>query len=106
VYDVSNKKEMYGPGAGYNVFAGKDASKGLGEFDEVSGRCHRTSSMAFPALRCFLISAIASQLLLASLAQSLAVVGARTTGPVPEAEVRGRGSVYQANGEPVRMLVC
>lgn len=31
MYDVTNKKEMYGPGAGYNVFAGKDASKGLGE---------------------------------------------------------------------------
>ena len=31
VFDVSAKKEMYGKGAGYNVFAGKDASKGLGE---------------------------------------------------------------------------
>jgi membrane-associated progesterone receptor component len=30
VFDVSAKKEMYGPGAGYNIFAGKDASKGLG----------------------------------------------------------------------------
>jgi predicted heme/steroid binding protein len=33
VFDVSAKKEMYGKGAGYNVFAGKDASKGLGESD-------------------------------------------------------------------------
>jgi len=32
VFDVSAKKEMYGPGAGYNIFAGKDASKGLGEY--------------------------------------------------------------------------
>lgn len=30
VFDVSAKREMYGPGAGYNIFAGKDASKGLG----------------------------------------------------------------------------
>ncbi|WVQ82471.1 hypothetical protein IAT38_004600 [Cryptococcus sp. DSM 104549] len=30
VFDVSNKAEMYGPGKGYNIFAGKDASKGLG----------------------------------------------------------------------------
>ncbi|KIM31395.1 hypothetical protein M408DRAFT_327619 [Serendipita vermifera MAFF 305830] len=30
VFDVSAKKEMYGPGASYHVFAGKDASKGLG----------------------------------------------------------------------------
>jgi len=32
VFDVTAKKEMYGPGAGYNIFAGKDASKGLGEW--------------------------------------------------------------------------
>jgi predicted heme/steroid binding protein len=32
VFDVSAKREMYGPGAGYNIFAGKDASKGLGEY--------------------------------------------------------------------------
>lgn len=30
IFDVTAKKEMYGKGAGYNVFAGKDASKGLG----------------------------------------------------------------------------
>ncbi|CDZ96923.1 cytochrome b5 [Phaffia rhodozyma] len=30
VFDVSAKREMYGPGASYNVFAGKDGSKGLG----------------------------------------------------------------------------
>jgi len=31
VFDVSAKKEMYGIGAGYNVFAGKDGSVGLGK---------------------------------------------------------------------------
>ena len=30
IYDVSAKQEMYGKGAGYSVFAGKDASRGLG----------------------------------------------------------------------------
>ena len=30
VFDVSAKSEMYGPGKSYHVFAGKDASKGLG----------------------------------------------------------------------------
>ncbi|KAG9002181.1 hypothetical protein FRB94_013200 [Tulasnella sp. JGI-2019a] len=30
VFDVSSKPDMYGPGGGYSVFAGKDGSKGLG----------------------------------------------------------------------------
>lgn len=30
VFDVSRKRETYGPGGSYNVFAGKDGSKGLG----------------------------------------------------------------------------
>ncbi|GAO51883.1 hypothetical protein G7K_5974-t1 [Saitoella complicata NRRL Y-17804] len=29
IYDVTRNKSMYGPGAGYNIFAGKDASRGL-----------------------------------------------------------------------------
>jgi len=36
VFDVSAKREMYGPGAGYNIFAGKDASKGLGETHRIA----------------------------------------------------------------------
>ncbi|KAI5474664.1 cytochrome b5 [Pseudohyphozyma bogoriensis] len=31
IFDVSAKKEMYGPGGGYHVFAGKDGSRGLGK---------------------------------------------------------------------------
>jgi len=30
VFDVSHKHEVYGPGKSYNIFAGKDGSKGLG----------------------------------------------------------------------------
>ncbi|KAL5528728.1 hypothetical protein ACEPAF_7865 [Sanghuangporus sanghuang] len=30
VFDVTNKREMYGPGKSYNIFAGKDGSRGLG----------------------------------------------------------------------------
>ncbi|KAK3824999.1 MAG: cytochrome b5-like heme/steroid binding domain-containing protein [Benniella sp.] len=29
IYDVTPKKDMYGPGGNYRVFAGKDASKAL-----------------------------------------------------------------------------
>ncbi|ORY92637.1 cytochrome b5 [Leucosporidium creatinivorum] len=31
IFDVSAKKEMYGPGCGYHVFTGKDASAALGK---------------------------------------------------------------------------
>ncbi|CAH7684261.1 cytochrome b5-like heme/steroid binding domain-containing protein [Phakopsora pachyrhizi] len=30
VFDVSSKREVYGPGGSYHIFAGKDGSKGLG----------------------------------------------------------------------------
>ncbi|KAJ3716468.1 cytochrome b5-like heme/steroid binding domain-containing protein [Lentinula raphanica] len=30
VFDVSHKNDVYGPGKSYNIFAGKDGSKGLG----------------------------------------------------------------------------
>jgi hypothetical protein len=30
VFDVTHKSDVYGPGKSYNIFAGKDGSKGLG----------------------------------------------------------------------------
>ena len=30
VFDVSSKRDVYGPGQSYSVFAGKDPSRGLG----------------------------------------------------------------------------
>ena len=30
VFDVSPKRDVYGPGRSYGLFAGKDASRGLG----------------------------------------------------------------------------
>ncbi|EJD02678.1 progesterone binding protein [Fomitiporia mediterranea MF3/22] len=30
IFDVTRKREMYGPGKSYNIFAGKDGSRGLG----------------------------------------------------------------------------
>lgn len=43
VFDVTAKKEMYGPGGSYNIFAGKDGSVGLGT--------SRLPSFFFPLLR-------------------------------------------------------
>ncbi|KAI0044434.1 progesterone binding protein [Auriscalpium vulgare] len=31
VFDVSHKRDSYGPGKSYNIFAGKDGSRGLGK---------------------------------------------------------------------------
>ncbi|TFK19270.1 progesterone binding protein [Coprinopsis marcescibilis] len=30
IFDVTRKKEVYGPGESYHIFAGKDGSRGLG----------------------------------------------------------------------------
>lgn len=31
IFDVTRKSDVYGPGKSYNIFAGKDGSKGLGK---------------------------------------------------------------------------
>lgn len=31
IFDVTRKRDTYGPGGSYNIFAGKDGSKGLGK---------------------------------------------------------------------------
>lgn len=30
IFDVTHKRDVYGPGGSYHIFAGKDGSKGLG----------------------------------------------------------------------------
>lgn len=47
VFDVSAKRAMYGPGAGYSCFAGKDASKvkKLEEKNGGGGRDYRLTSL-------------------------------------------------------------